>query len=248
MTDLLDAATNVTVDQAIALAFDTQVYHAHLWQARLKQAWSQAPDSARNGDAAELFSLIEKWNGRSGPDSEGALAYYAFKKGLGENLAREVDPPSSLKDEQLLGALNRAVEWLRTHFGSVRVSYGTYFRVGRDGGERTWPVGGGSLRDTGMATARAISFHRRGQQMVGRGGQTSTQIVVLSDPPQSFTVVPLGVSDHRQSPHWDDQAEKLFSRGTAAPTYFLQRDELMKHVTAKKVLQREVKRALKGVE
>jgi hypothetical protein len=49
-------------------------------------------------------------------------------------------------------------------------------------------------------------------------------------------VIPLGHSDHRESGHWDDQAQKLFSRGTAAPTYFLNRDELMKHVTSKKTL------------
>ena len=74
--------------------------------------------------------------------------------------------------------------------------------------------------------------------MVGRGGQTSTQIVILTDPPQSFTIVPLGASDHKESGHWDDQAEKLFSKGKLKPTYFMDKDQLLTHVESKKVLKR----------
>jgi hypothetical protein len=99
-------------------------------------------------------------------------------------------------------------------------------------------VGGGSVGDAGMATPRAISFRQAGSEMVGAGGQTSTQIVILTNPPQSYTVIPLGESDHKESGHWDDQAEKLFSKSKAAPTYFLDRVELMKHISSKKVLKR----------
>ncbi len=72
--------------------------------------------------------------------------------------------------------------------------------------------------------------------MVGRSGQTSTQIVVLTKPPQSWMVIPLGESDHPDSPHFEDQAEKLFSKSAAKPTYFLNRRELEKHITARKEL------------
>jgi acyl-homoserine lactone acylase PvdQ len=116
------------------------------------------------------------------------------------------------------------------------VAYGKYFRVGRQGGARTYPVGGGSVSEAGMATPRAIGFNKTGKEMVGRSGQTSTQIVVMTDPPESYTVVPLGASDHPESGHWDDQAEKLFSKSKVTPTYFLNRKELLKHVTATKIL------------
>ncbi len=120
--------------------------------------------------------------------------------------------------------------------------YGSYFRVGRQGGDKTWPVGGGSLNggvnNVGMATPRAISFTAVGKEMVGVGGQTSTQIVVLTNPPKSYAIIPLGESDHKESGHWDDQAEKLFSKSKAASSYFMDKAELMKHVTAKKVLKR----------
>jgi len=248
MTDLLDAANKVTLDQAIDIAFSPQVYHAELWQSRLKQAWPAANGSGPSvssgitPEASEVFDLIQKWNRRSDADSEGALAYYAFKKSLDPALGRQVDVPSEATDEQLLAAVQKASEWLKTNFGSVRVAYGRYFRVGRKDGDRTFPVGGGSLNgganNVAMATPRAISFGPVGKEMVGAGGQTSTQIVVMSNPPKSYSIIPLGESDHKESGHWDDQAEKLFSKSIAAPTYFMDRNELMKHVTAKKVLRR----------
>ena len=74
-----------------------------------------------------------------------------------------------------------------------------------------------------MATPRAISFapSHDGKQMIGHTGQSSTQIVIMSDPPESYAIIPLGESDHKESGHWDDQAEKLFSRGKHfAPTSF----------------------------
>lgn len=240
MTELLDAARNVTVQDAIALAFNPQVHQADKWQARMKSAWTKTPDADKSDAAAEVYRLIQDWNRRSDADSEGALAFYAFKKGLDPEISRDVEPPSDLADKEVLLALNKAADWLKTNYGSLRVPYGKYFRVGRRGGERTYPVGGGSVSDAGMATVRAISFNKVGKEMVGRGGQTSTQIVVLTDPPESYTVVPLGVSDHPESGHWDDQAEKLFSHGKATPTFFMRRDELLKHVTATKIFKSDV--------
>lgn len=237
MTDLLDAAHDVTVEGAIALAFNSQVYHAELWQQRLKVAWSKAPGADQPGDAATLYRLIQQWNRHSEADSTGALAFYAFKKGLGPRIAQAVDPPPNLTDHDLLAALGQAAEWLQTNFGSLQVPYGDYFRVGREGGQRTFPVSGGSVAEAGMATVRAVGFSKVGKEMVGHSGQTSTQIVILTEPPESYTLVPLGVSDHKESGHWDDQAEQLFSQSKAAPTYFMNRAELLKHITATKILR-----------
>jgi acyl-homoserine-lactone acylase len=238
VTDLLAAAVKVTAEQAIAIAFSTQVWHAERWQARLEEAWKHATDADKAGHVNWLFELIRTWNRRADPDSPGALAYYAFKKALGGDATRQTEPPANLADAQVLEVLRKGAAAIKALFGEVAVPYGRYFRVGRRGGDRTWPVGGGSLQDVGMATPRAISFapSRDGKQQVGHTGQSSTQIVVMTDPPESYAVIPLGESDHKESGHWDDQAEKLFSQGKAVRTYFLRPDELMKHVTSKKVL------------
>jgi acyl-homoserine lactone acylase PvdQ len=62
-------------------------------------------------------------------------------------------------------------------------------------------------------------------------------VVLLTKPPKSWTVVPLGQSDHPASPHFDDQAEKLFSQGKMKPTYFADREELLKHTESRTVLR-----------
>ncbi len=239
VTDLLDAAEKVSVEQAIDIAFSTQVWRAERWQARLTEAWHQASAADKAGDAQAVYRLIQEWDRRSAPDSKGALAYYAFKKALGGEAAAQTEPPSTVTDAQLVEAVRKGAAWTRSQFGDLAIPFGNYFRVGRRGGDRTWPVGGGSLRDVAMATPRAISFasSRDGKQMIGHTGQSSTQIVILTDPPESYAIIPLGESDQKESGHWDDQAEKLFSQGKALRTYFLRPDELMKHVTSKKTLK-----------
>jgi acyl-homoserine-lactone acylase len=246
MTELLDAAENVTVEQMIDIAFSPQVWHAERWQERLKPVWDRFLPTIEHLQRLEstkaVLDQILAWNRRSQADSEGALAFYAFKKGLGGSAQSATEPPAELTDPQILTALTKAADWLQTTFGSLHVPYGRYFRVGRQGGEKTWPVGGGSLNGgpnaVGMATPRAISFHPEGKVMVGHGGQTSTQIVALTNPPQSWFILPLGESDHKESGHWDDQAERLFSQSRAGSTYFLNKPELLRHITATKVLMR----------
>jgi acyl-homoserine lactone acylase PvdQ len=238
VTDLLEAADHVTAEQAIAIAFSSQIWHADRWQARVEKAWNSAQNANPGADLTQYVELIRRWDRRADPDSSGALAYYAFKRALGRHGAERTDPPSDLTDDQVVAALKKGLETNKARFGAVDAPFGRYFRVGRRGGERTWPVGGGSLHDAGMATPRAISFGPSpdGKEQVGHTGQSSTQIVIMTDPPESYAVIPLGQSDHKESGHWDDQAEKLFSQAKVVRTYFLRPDELMKHVTSKKVL------------
>jgi acyl-homoserine lactone acylase PvdQ len=223
--DLLDAAHDVTPEQAIDLAFSPQVWHAELWQERIRKV---APES-------EFSKMLAGWNRRSDADSRPALAFYLFKTSL-ETGRPALEPPPSLTDDQIRSALEKAAARLASEFPADAV-FGTLFRVGRQGAARTYPVSGGSLTDAGMATPRAVSFEKDGKEMVGHGGQTSTQIVILTNPPQSYMVIPLGESDHPDSPHFDDQAEKLFSKSRVKPTYFLNRQGLEKHATSREEVE-----------
>ncbi|MGD0359773.1 MAG: penicillin acylase family protein [Bryobacteraceae bacterium] len=226
MLDLLDAARNVTAEQAIRIALSPQVWRAELWQDRIQKA---APESA-------IAKTLAAWDRRSDADSRGALAFYLFKMSLEPGPRHAVDPPADLTGDQIQAALANAEKRLASEFPPDAV-FGSLFRVGRQGAGRTWPVGGGSLTEAGMATPRAVSFEKSGNRMLGHGGQTSTQIVILTKPPQSYMVIPLGESDHPDSPHFDDQAEKLFSKSRVKSTYFLDRKELEKHVTAREELE-----------
>jgi penicillin amidase/acyl-homoserine-lactone acylase len=243
---LLDLNGRVTVRDAIDIAMSPLVYNAELWQARLVNAWQRA-DAVVKADAkaAKLYELIVRWNRREDPDSTGAIAYRFWKEQLGDKVRQSdragLPPPEQVTGEQLVHVLAAGAEALFRQWGRLEVSYGEVYRVGRAGSSRTWPVGGGSIH--GMSTPRAISFEpqKDGRTFLAHGGQTSTQVVQLSNPPRSWTLLPLGESDHPSSKHWDDQAEKLFSPGKLKPTYFLDKEELLKHVESTKVLHRDVR-------
>jgi acyl-homoserine-lactone acylase len=149
-------------------------------------------------------------------------------------------PPADVDDDQLLSALTVGEKKLLKEWGRLEVKYGEVYRVGRQGGKQTWPVGGGTV--AGLATPRAISFQLQqdGQTFLGKGGQTSTQVVQLTNPPRSWTLLPLGESDDPASGHFDDQAQKLFSPGKLKPTYFLQREELERVASSRKTLTRKM--------
>jgi acyl-homoserine-lactone acylase len=220
----LDADSSVTVQEAIDLAFSPSVWHAELWQERIRKVDPSA-------------KLLLDWNRKSEAGSRGALAFYLFKVSLPGDAARATEPPDNLTDAQVREALAKSTERLQKEF-APDANYGTYFRGGRRDSTRTFPVSGGTVREAGMATPRAISFAKSGNIMLGHTGQTSTQIVILTKPPQSFMVLPLGESDDPKSPHYDDQMEKLFSTSKAKSTYFMRRSELEKHVSSRKELSR----------
>jgi acyl-homoserine lactone acylase PvdQ len=237
--DQLHHATRMTVQEAMAIALSTEVHNADLWQAHLVEARQQAKLSER---AKKAYDLIVRWNRRADADSVGAVVYRYWKDELGDRalLADRAGflPPKEFAGAVLIEALEKGAEKLEKEWGRLAVKYGAIYRVGRRGGKKTWPVGGGSV--LGLATPRAIGFARAkdGRHWIGQGGQTSVQVVQLSKPPRSWTLVPLGQSDRPDSKHFDDQAEKLFSPGKMKPTYFLDKATLLKHVTRETVLQR----------
>jgi len=236
VTEILHADDSLTLPEAIDLAFCTVVLGAEKWQERLAQAWQKAESAAKTPDTTAVYENIQQWDRRADPDSKGGLSFYAFKMALGGKRGEAVQVPQELTDQEIVTALSQGADWLRSKAGSVNARYGDVFRVARKDGKASWPVGGGSVKEAGMATPRAISFSNVGDQKVGHGGQTSTQIVVLSKPPRSYMVLPLGESDHPDSGHWDDQAAKLFSEGKVKDTFFMDVEGLKPHVTSTKKL------------
>ncbi len=241
--DLLHGEKDMTIDEAIDIAFSPSVFGADSWQVRLRSAWSTASaDVKQDAQLTKLYELIVNWSRRCEAENTGAIAYKYWKQAFGSEI-RLADrlgmaPPATITDEIVIEKLREAAKKLQEDFGRFDVAYGEVYRAGRRGTDKTWPVSGGSVDH--IATPRAISFDpiEGTKQFLGRGGQTSTQIVLLTNPPQSWTVLPLGESDHAGSTHYDDQARRLFSKGTMKPTYFLNKPELVEHAESKAVIYR----------
>ena len=213
---------------AVDVAFSTDVYKAETWQARLAKVAPELP----------FVRKLTGWNRRSDATSTEALAFYLFKMALGKPEAAALEPPDSLSNNRIRAALRKAQDRVETEL-PYAADYGTMFRVARDGALRSNPAGGGTVVEAGMITPRAITFHHAGAVVMGTGGQSATQIVELSSATHSVSILAPGESDLPESGHFDDQARDLFSKGTAKPTYFGDRKELEKHVSARKELTKD---------
>jgi acyl-homoserine lactone acylase PvdQ len=222
---LLAAQNKWPFARAVDVAFSTNVYKAETWQARLVKVAPELP----------FVQMLTAWGRRSDATSTEALAFYLFKMALGLPEAAALEPPDSLSNNRVRAAVRKAQDQVETEL-PYRADYGTIFRVARDGALRSNPAGGGTVTEAGMITPRAITFHRAGIVVMGTGGQTATQIVELGSAPQSVSILIPGESDRPESGHFDDQARDLFSKGTAKPTYFRDRKELERHLSAKKDL------------
>jgi acyl-homoserine lactone acylase PvdQ len=256
---LLRSDALVTPEEAVAIALDTHCYQFERWTEALRQA-DRRFGAGRREDADYQAGLRDTlaWDGSSAAESTGAAKFYYWRTALRAKLGggyrdlvtkltdymaavdkprEEAAAPTEAELQAMAEALAEAMRTLREHFGTLDVPYGRIFRVGRD--ERSWPVGGGSLTEEGMATVRAIGFAepRADHTRWGRAGQTSTQVVVLTRPIRSWTQPPIGQSDRAASPHYADQAELLFSPAKMKPTWY-RKSELLKHVRSRTELKR----------
>jgi len=209
-----------------------------------------------NPDYIAGIEEMRSWNCELAADSRAALKYAYWRKQLVEDIgmgrlkemARRVEflreplgearPTLSLSDEELQQSANsfaRAMTRLRSNFGTLEKTYGEVFRVGR--GDLSWPCEGGMGENLGLTTLRNVGYgpERPDHTRWAQSGQTSTGIVVLTKPIQSWTYVPLGQSNRPDSPHYCDQAEKAFSPRRMKSTWWTP-EELAGHIESRTVI------------
>ena len=228
--ELLQANRSVSVEDAIAYALDIRPYGVERWIEVLSRAHDlHGGEFAGNREYISTIEDVLSWNRSLSSDSTAALRYYYWRRLLRESSEEASGTWEERIDDFLLPV--RPAEWdpqfnddelrvlaetfaeamrnLRRDFGRLDPTYGELFRVGRNG--RSWPVEGGG--GYGTSTLRSISFGPRREDGTfwGRAGQTATQVILLTSPIQSWTATPIGQSDRAASPHYTDQAERLFS-------------------------------------
>lgn len=241
---LLSSNDSVSIQDALTYAVDVHPWGAERWIQALKMAHEKFGDRFREDDGyqAGMTDLLA-WNHDLDRDSSGALKYAYWREqltrepnraavdavdGLITNFAAATggpDLPLELSDDALqvmVQALSGAMALIKEHWGSWDAVYGDRFRVGRD--DRSWPVGGGGGHGTRTLRSMGYQAERDDHTRWGRSGQTSTQIVSLTKPIQSWTFVPIGQSDRPDSPHYTDQAEQLFSQRQMKPSWWLPKD------------------------
>jgi acyl-homoserine lactone acylase PvdQ len=252
---LLHADSSVTVREALDYAVDIHPYGIERWLEVIKRA-DASFGNVHQSDPNYVQGIkdLRSWDGRLHRDSTAALKYCYWRKQIIEDYGQEAVSEASSRIDCYLAALGKptpevnvsddelaatadslasAMTKLKSDHGSLHATYGDKFRVGRD--DRSWPLGGGG--GNGLTTLRNVSYEseRDDHTRWGRGGQTSTQVIVLSKPIRSWTYVPIGQSDRPNSTHYRDQAERLFSVRKLKSTWWLAED-LAGHVESRTVL------------
>lgn len=237
---VLDGDTRLSLDDAAKLALDDYWFGTETWTALLATAVEHHSDSLRDDtDALRVLERLLEFDGHASADSQAALAHYFWRTALVDTFRGEAQSdfltavangtPSDAILEAALKAVGTATESMRAKLGSVDHVYGDWFRLGRSP-DRHYPVGGGvSLEMSNYAacrdlqkpafacalTSRAFAYRYEtddGRPLVSDGSR-ALRLVMLGEPVVSMSLYNFGQSDDAKSPHWDDQARKLGSKG-----------------------------------
>ncbi len=260
--ELLSNDESVTAQEAIAYINDIKPYGIDRWIEALQQAHDltadEAPENAPPADRVAAIQALLSWDLALEADSKPALYFAVWREALeaesfrteARQIASSIDSwysivsgeePAPIKlssaDATLLtAAFDQGLADIVDDYGSIEATYGDRYRVGRD--DDSWAVEGGGGR-LGLTTLRVVGFGAERDDRMRRGtrGQTSTQVVVMTEPPQSWIYIPWGQSDRPESPHYDDQAEKLFAKRELKESWWLPQD-LAQHIESRTVLER----------
>lgn len=234
---VLGEEKKMTIERAKQIALDTSVDGVGIWQTALQLAYDT--NSRKYRDLQTAVELITSWNGRLDADNSAAALYRFWRRNCRKLFVKfflneDGTVKNFTKDDQkkMLIALKQAQNYLSQKFGSFQIPWGEIVRLKR--GEKTWPVSGGSFGN-GVNVLRAAwgSLSEQTGITTINGGQSGCMLVVLKEPVQSFSILPWGESDDPDSPHFTDQAEKLFSKSQFKSTYFYKK-ELMENLESQK--------------
>ncbi|HMB61052.1 MAG TPA: penicillin acylase family protein, partial [Xanthomonadales bacterium] len=258
--EILDAAADFTIGQAMELAFDETWVTTEYWQMALRFALQTYPEWLEN-QSKEVAALVERilnFDGVASAESEAALNFYYWRNGMKAVLDRPQfnhlrSLPWSLEDfdpefaAAILDQAETAAAQMVDELGGTQRSLGSVFRVGRD--EASWPVGGETidvpeevdcLADFSPLCERTMRAFAsgppdaNGERRAYRGSH-AMRLVELSRPVRAWTLHLHGQSSHPDSPHYDDQ-DRLASERKFKPAYFSW-NELQGHIESTTMLE-----------
>lgn len=222
--ELLSRHDRLTREQAMAIVTDTELPGVADWKRLLRQVRAALSNDT---DATDLLRILDGWNGRVDRGEAGATAFEALVHELldlgawgqiaPQNIARvqTLDPSRA---QTLTQAVRKAAARLKQTCGKVEVKWGDIHKVGRTG---SWPVDGAGIRF--YATLRPVGYGPSGAGGMRKAVSGQSHVMLIFFKPgavESFSVTPFGISDQPDSPHYEDQTEKLFAQNRLKSTFF----------------------------
>ena len=202
------------------MALSPAVYGADDWQQRLRKAWAGASADVHGKKELEHAVRIDRQlepplrRRRHRRRRLQVLERRRSAKTSRRPTAPDLPPPAAITDAMLLGQAGRGRRPNSRPISAASTSptatcIASAAKAARKPGRSAaarWPT---SPRRGRSASSRSTGT----KKFLGHGGQTSTQIVLLTKPPQSWTLLPLGESDRPRQPALRRPGRALVQQG-----------------------------------
>ena len=244
-TQILHNDDHVTVEDALRYAFDVKDILSEKWQSALARALDAVGKPYRDKPHFnEVAQAILSWDGQFTTDSRVTMVYQQWRVACnqGVDLAAVLDRPDPPATEQrkMLDRLVTAIDQITKRYGRWNVPWGDVHKIGRGGklfpcagtdfGSRHQPL---NYTETLFDVSYRPSSDDPNIQVAYKGSMSLILMFFSPEGIRSMTCINWGQSGHPDSPHYVDQAEKLYSRRQMKPTWWTL-DELKPHIASTK--------------
>jgi acyl-homoserine-lactone acylase len=245
--ELLHNDASVSPEEAKDYALDIHDRLARSWQGELRRAYEADAAWAADAEVKKAVEVALAWDGDYLPDARGAalLKFWRLKCGEKLNLA-PLHNDGRLDDatrEEAMQLFRATIDEMNHKYGRWDIPWGEAHVVGRGG--RYFPAPGAdfdkgnkeaNFSETLMDVRSAEDPTHPGRFIANSGSMAVILMFFGPDGVESFTCTPWGQSGHPDSPHYVDQAEKLYSRREMKNTWWKKAD-LLEHVESEKTLR-----------
>ena len=226
-------ANNAAVTEADAIAYTLDIHDglAVRWQKELQAAIAAADPAVDSNSLVRMAAdAILAWDGEYTPEATATVLFKFWRLACGSELdlaplaAGESLSPQTRR--QMLAIFERTMGELTQRYGRWDVPWGEVHVVGRGG--QVFPCGGADYQSGNKeANFSETLFDVRstedkaapGRFIANSGSMAMILMFFDKEGVRSLTCTPWGQSGHPDSPHYVDQAEKLYSKREMKPTW-----------------------------
>jgi acyl-homoserine lactone acylase PvdQ len=237
---LLSADDSITKEEAMAITMDVYDILAKPWQNAIKAA----ADAVGAGDHPEAVDQILAWNGEFTKDSVAAVWMWRLRLACKEKIdVQAIADGTPLKEEDqklLISLLGETLGAVEQTYGKRDITWGETHVVGR--GDTYYGYDGADFERGAIMTEtlRDVEASERddkpGYYVADSGSLAPVLMFFHKDGIDSYTLAQWGQSSDPESPHFTDQALKLYAQRKMKPTWF-KKEDLLGNVASEKVLQ-----------
>jgi acyl-homoserine-lactone acylase len=245
--ELLHNDASVTPAEAKAYALDVHDRIARMWQAELRRAYEADPAWAADEQVAKAVEVIQAWDGEYLPEARGAALLKFWRLACGEKIdLHPLHAEGRLGDEarkEAMALFRATIDSMTERYGRWDIPWGEAHVVGRGG--KYFPAPGAdfdkgdkesNFSETLMDVRSAEDPTKPGRFVANSGSMAVILMFFGPDGVESFTCTPWGQSAHADSPHYVDQAEKLYSKREMKNTWW-RKEDLLENVESQRTFR-----------